>query len=143
MFGQVGGGRRGPPQQKRESLGGSEGTLNMRPGQLHPNELELAILERIAASAPAIRAATQALHVLSREFSGVGSFTNFQVNEAQYGEPERHLDLDALINVPGVPNGLGAVLFCKGDQPECLEICTYGDDHWDGVYVGFTIEPTA
>ena len=83
------------------------------------------------------------LHVLSREFTGVGSFTNFQVDESLPVAPGRHLDLDAEICVPGVPSGLGAVLFCKGDQPECLEVYTYGDEQWDGVYIGFTIEPTA
>ena len=115
----------------------------MRPGQLHPNEFELAILEQIATSAPSIRDSTRTLHVLSREFTGVGSFTNFQIKESLSGAQGQHFDLNATINVPGVPNSLGAILFCKGDQPEILEIFTYGDDHWDGAYVGFSIEPTA
>src|SRR5262245_50013108 len=45
-----------------------------------------------------------------------------------------------MIHVPGVPNGMGAVLFCSGWQPECLEIYTYGEERWDGVYNGFSIE---
>ena len=45
--------------------------------------------------------------------------------------------------MPGVPNGMGAVLLLKGGMPECLELFTYGDDHWEGVYDGFSIEQTA
>ena len=45
--------------------------------------------------------------------------------------------------MPGVPNGMGAVLFCKGNRPHFLEVYTYGDDRWEGVYDGFAIEQTA
>lgn len=115
----------------------------MRPGQLTPNDFELAILERLASQDPSIGEYVQKLHVLSREFTGVGSFTNFKWDESVAGTPKRQVVLDALICMPGVPNGLGAVLFCKGLQPECLEVYTYGDQHWDGVYDGFSIEQTA
>jgi hypothetical protein len=73
----------------------------------------------------------------------VGSFTNFACEDASSGASEHQLTLDALIEMPGVPNGMGAVLFCKGDRPKCLEVFTYGNDHWEGVYDGFTIEQTA
>ena len=115
----------------------------MGPGQLNPNDFELAILELLARQEPAIRGSAQRLHVLSREFTGVGSYTTFKCDGSASGSPQRQLSLDALINMPGVPNGMGAVLFCKGHQPECLEIHTYGEDHWDGVYDGFSIEQTA
>ena len=49
----------------------------MRPGQREPNEFERAILEWIAAEHPALRTHLAGLHILSREFTGVGSFTNF------------------------------------------------------------------
>jgi hypothetical protein len=124
-------------------IDGSEEKLRMGPGQLKPNDFELAILERIATDQPSIRVSMQQLHVLSREFTGVGSFTTFRVDGSVSGAPERRLGLDSLINMPGVPKGMGAVLFCKGDQPECLEVFTFGDDHWDGVYDGFSIERTA
>ena len=117
--------------------------LVMRPGQLNPNELELAILERLSSATPALRGSAQRLHVLSREFTGVGSFTKFQVDKSATGTLEQPLGLDALITVPGVPKGLGAVLFCWGDQPSMLEIYAFGNDHWDGLYDGFTIEPPA
>ncbi|MGI8980372.1 MAG: hypothetical protein ACR2FY_14185 [Pirellulaceae bacterium] len=115
----------------------------MRPGQLKPNDFELAILQRLVRQEPSSEEFAQRLHVLSREFTGVGSFTNFKCDESATDVPERHLGLDALINMPGVPNGMGAVLFCKGNQPRCLEVYTYGDNHWDGVYDGFTIEEIA
>jgi hypothetical protein len=108
----------------------------MRPGQLHPNEFEVAILQGFAQREPAILSSIDALHVLSREFTGVGSFTRFQYEGA---ESERHLTLAAEIHVPGVPTGLGAVLFCRGDHPISLELFTYGDQFWDGVSDGYAI----
>ena len=111
----------------------------MRPGQLKPNDFELAILKRLANQEPSIKASVARRHVLSREFTGVGSFTKFKCDESAAGTTERQVGLDALIRMPGVPTGMGAVLFCTGDQPECLEVYTYGDEHWDGVYEGFSI----
>lgn len=52
----------------------------MKPGQLTPNEFENAILERLASKTEALRPLLARLHVLSREFTGVGSFTNFKVD---------------------------------------------------------------
>ncbi len=78
----------------------------MRPGQLEPNELEMAILSSLAQREPALARHIQQLHVLSREFR------------------------------------LGAILFCRGDHPICLELYTYGDEYWDGVYDGYSIAPT-
>lgn len=114
----------------------------MRPGQNEPNEFELAILERLANKDPSIRGSVSQLHVLSREFTGVGSFTNFACDETSAGVPDQPIALDDLIRMPGVPNGMGAVLFCKGSRPRCLEIFVYGDDPWEGIYDGFEIEKT-
>jgi hypothetical protein len=111
----------------------------IRPGQLTPNDFETAILERIALKNPALRAHFSRLHVLSREFTGVGSYTNFRIPEANAQETRTHLALDALIIMPNVENGMGAVLFCRGGRPECLEIVTFGDALWDGVFEGFSI----
>ena len=111
----------------------------MRPGQVQPNEFELAVLNRIAAKDPAIGSINQ-LHVLSREFTGVGSFTNFVC--PREGD-ERMFSLDDPIQMPGVPNGLGAVLYLKANQPKMLEIFTFGSDHWEGIYDGFSIESAA
>ena len=41
--------------------------------------------------------------------------------------------------MPNVENGMGAVLFCRGGRPDCLEIVTFGDASWDGVLDGFSI----
>lgn len=49
----------------------------MRPGQRQPNGLEIAIFERIAQDAPWLRGPFTALHVISREYTGVGGYTNF------------------------------------------------------------------
>lgn len=112
----------------------------MRPGQIKPNDLELAILERLASKDPSLRGAVGQLHVLSREFTGVGSYTNFACEDSSAVAPEKQVVLDGLITMPGVPTGMGAVLFCKGDRPKCLELFTYGDDQWEGIYDAFAIE---
>ena len=111
----------------------------MRPGQLQPNDFELAILKRIMRQEPSLPPLPVQLSMLSREFTGVGSYTNFQCDQPD-GAPKRQIGLNALIRIPGVPSGLGALLFCRGDEPVCLEIYTFGDEHWDGVFEGFSIE---
>jgi hypothetical protein len=114
----------------------------MRPGQIKPNEFELAILECLARKEPSLRGSVAQLHVLSREFTGVGSFTRFVCKESPADAPRQEISLDAIITMPGVPNGMGAVLFCKAGRPTCLEVYTYGNEYWEGLYDGFVIEPT-
>lgn len=113
-----------------------------RPGQIEPNEFELAILERIAARSPSLRTYLIKLHVLSREFTGVGSYTNFKCEDKGPEIVEQRIGLDGHIVMPKVQNGMGAVLFCEGDQPKCLETYTFGDELWDGVFEGFVIQKT-
>jgi hypothetical protein len=111
-----------------------------RPGQIEPNEFEIAILERIAAKSPSLRTYLRNLHVLSREFTGVGSYTNFKCEDESAQVIEQRIGLDDLIVMPNVQNGMGAVLLCQGDQPKCLETYTFGDELWDGVFEGFVIQ---
>jgi hypothetical protein len=111
----------------------------MRPGQIEPNELERAILDHIADAQPALHPRLKDLHVLSREYTGVGSFTTFRTDKSGDAMEEQPVTLKELIHMPGVPSGMGAVLFCERGQADLLEIYTFGDDHWDGVYEGFSI----
>ena len=111
-----------------------------RPGQLAPNELELAILERIAAKNPLLRPYLGKLHVSSREFTGVGSYTNFRSTESSADVADQQMSLGELIIMPNVQNGMGAILFCRGGRPKCLEMYTHGNDLWDGVFDGFVIQ---
>ena len=110
----------------------------MRPGQITPNAFEQALLAHMAERDPRIREAVRDLHVLSREFTGAGSYTTFLCEVP--AEAERwHTGLNVLVTVPGVPSGLGAELFFRGARPDFLEIYTHGDELWDGVYDGFEI----
>jgi hypothetical protein len=111
-----------------------------RPGQIEPNEFELAILERIAAKSLSLRRYLRNVHVLSREFTGVGSYTNFKCEDESAQVVEQRIGLDDLIIMPNVQNGMSAVLLCQGDQPKCLETYTFGDELWDGVFEGFVIQ---
>jgi hypothetical protein len=115
----------------------------MRLEQLELNEFERAVLERISADQPSLRQHVENLHVLSREFTGVGSFTNFTCEDSGSEESEQQFGMNGLIVMPGVPNGMGAVLFCRGGRPKCLETFTYGDNHWDGEFDGFSIDVSA
>ena len=110
------------------------------PGQIEPNEFELAILERVAAKNPSLRMYLRNLHVLSREFTGVGSYTNFKCEDESAQVVVQRIGLDDLIVMPHVQNGMGAVLFCQGGQPKCLETYTFGDELWDGLFEGFVIQ---
>jgi hypothetical protein len=110
--------------------------IMMRPGQLTLNSFEAAIMERLVANEPRLANFCDKLHVLSREFTGVGSFTNFHCEEV--AEDERWtVCLGEHITMPCVENGMGAVLCCCGQHPQCLETFTYGGDCWDGVHYGF------
>ena len=111
----------------------------MRPGQQQPNELECAILERIAQDEPWLQGPFASLHVLSREYTGVGGDTNF-VCDAPDSEESYMVGLKPLVRMPGVPNGIGAVLYCRGTLPHFLELFTHGEDAWDGNYEGFMLE---
>jgi hypothetical protein len=113
----------------------------MRPGQLHPNEFEIALLERLASEHPDAQIVLADLHVLERTFIGVGSFTEFLVKN-QPSVPRRVLQSSAWAKIPGLQFGLGIVAFREGDRLT-LETFTYGDDKWDGVFEGFAVETAA
>ncbi len=115
----------------------------MCPGQLHPNEFEQAILDRIAQECPSLRSFMGHLHVLSREFTGVGSYTHFKCDKTGSELDAPYLVLEPLILMPDVPNGMSAVIHCESGMPTCLEVSTFGGEHWDGVFDGFRIEEAA
>lgn len=113
----------------------------MRPGQLTPNDFEIALLESFAEQDQSIRGPFERLHVLSREFTGVGSFTSFVGSDPESGSTRRVFSLDALVRIAGGQHLLGVVLFCLGDRLDCLEVFSMDGSPWDGVYDRFSIEP--
>ena len=115
----------------------------MRPGQLQPNEFERAILRSFASLLPSLLPRIDSLHVLSREHTGWAAIPAFSTTTASLPRTSRSwASIMPRFTYPTVPSGLGAVLLCRGDQPTCLELFTYGDEPWDGVYDGFSIHPT-
>lgn len=112
----------------------------MKPGQRTPNEFEVALLAAFARQDPSLAATLRELHVLSREFTGVGSFTTFLCDDAARWPSRSPVTLARLITIPGVAHGLCAVLFFDGSQPKMLEVAVYGEEHWDGLFDGFAIE---
>jgi hypothetical protein len=111
----------------------------LRPGQLTPNELEVALLERLLAENPDVHLDIPKMHVLSREYTGVGSFTNFISKSNLMAGARRVLPINVVVLIPGIERGLGAVMFFQHGQPDMLEIVTY-DERWDGVYDGFRLQ---
>jgi hypothetical protein len=109
------------------------------PASTQANALELAILARLSVAGVPVDASR--LNVVSREITGAGSYTTFATADPP---PELRRDRvgldDVLIQVPGVPNGLGAVLWLNNELPLCLEIYTYGGDSWDGSFEGFSLK---
>lgn len=97
----------------------------------------------MAAPTPALQMWISTLHVLSREFAGVGSYTTFMSPAAVQGLDGTPIHLPIPINMPGVRHGMGAVLFFKEGRPDTLETYTFGNEKWNGAYDGFSIpDPT-
>ena len=108
-----------------------------RPGQVTLTSFETALMERLVAQFPHLGPHCDELHVLARTFTGVGSFTEFECGrEPQDSGP---LVLEDFIVMPGLENGMGAVLWCVGDRPKELETFAYGE-RWNGDFTGFVLE---
>jgi hypothetical protein len=107
-----------------------------------PNTFEQAILDCIAVHNPEILAALPDLRVSRREFTGVGSYTDFK-RHFPVALADGYRGLDRLIHMPGVENGMGAVLAVTSGQLDHLEIFTYGADQWSGDFRGFAIDDGA
>ena len=120
-------------------LPGSDNYLTMQSDEIALNEFEAAVLDHMADQAPTLRSAISKLTLASRELTGVGSFTHFAPNQtSRFESSTGPLALDCHISMPGVPSGLGAILFFEPDSIALLEIFAYGDDAWSGSWEGFS-----
>ena len=100
-------------------------------------EFECAILDHIGRQYPDVQRALERLSVIRRHNTPCGSYTDFE--ETPPDSPStRHVGID-LITVPGVENGMCAILFLRESQPMFLEPVTFGGENWDGTFDGFTI----
>jgi hypothetical protein len=113
----------------------------MRPGQIDPSELEIALIERYALENPDAHLSVSDLRVLSRTFTVVGSYTDFLIKDRAKTGARRVMHAKALVTIPGLQNGLGTVAFLEGDKL-VLELYTFGE-RWDGLFGGFAIVTTA
>jgi hypothetical protein len=110
----------------------------MRPASGELSAFERVILELMGSGRASLRPLIPHLQVLGREFTGAGSYTDLACPESAAELGDGRVGIDVLINVPGVPNGMGAVLFCKAGAPTLLEIYTFGEESWNGVADGFS-----
>jgi hypothetical protein len=112
----------------------------MKSGEAALNELEITILTRMADHLPTLFPVIPELVVTHREFTGVGSFTYLASHHAAvFYMNKGPLSLDSHILMPGVKNGMGALLFFKLNSIAFLEIFTYGDDTWTGNLAGYSL----
>jgi len=111
--------------------------MTLRPGQITPNELELAILQRLSLALPTLESVLPQLHVQSRQYTGVGCYTKFRVVDIVVGS-KSPVTLDEAINVPGIQRGLDALLFLKDGKVDFLEVVSF-DELWEGTFEGFSI----
>lgn len=108
--------------------------------EVNLNEFEIAILERMADQLPTLLPVIPKLTVSYRELTGVGSFTNFVSHDPEVRNiSDGPLALNSPISMPGVENGLGALLFFDVSSIACLEIFTYAEDAWAGDWKGYSI----
>jgi hypothetical protein len=115
----------------------------MKPRQTNLNELEESILNFMAKDFPPLKEMINQLSVLSREFTGVGSYTNFQCLDSSSELDRERIGLQTTVSIPNVSNGLGGVMFCEEGKPKLLELYTYGDEKWDGEFEGFKLNKEA
>lgn len=90
--------------------------------------LERDVLTWIAANAgdPALAEQLRSVQPLSREFTGVGSFTVLKVEPGLPDVGYRVAPIDPHIESPEIQDGAGVVLFCDGGQASLLEFYTFG-----------------
>ena len=90
----------------------------------------------MASELPALTLDVGALRVVHRLYTGVGSYTDFAGDTS--GD-RKLFRLKAKITMPGVPGGMGAVLYCHDTTPVCLETFALGEAPWSGAFEGFSV----
>jgi len=105
-------------------------------------DFEVAILERIAMDNSAYREQVTELvrtgQVTEREWTGAGGYITLGSSTILFEPENLELDADAVIEIPGLRHGLGALLFVRNGRADFLEFFTY-DDEWWGDSCGFHI----
>ena len=92
-----------------------------------PNENQIinAILEGNDPILETLREQYKSSKVVSREYTGVGSFTQFEVSDlAPHVKPKGFVISDIHLEVKGTENGVSAMLFIKNGVIDFLEIIT-------------------
>lgn len=109
-------------------------------------DLERAVLERLLRGdhliLKALRTQLQSAEVTSREFTGVGFFTDFKVPRSVPPAPtaRSHLAITGVhAKIPGLERPVGFVLFVEDGYLACLEGFTY-DEPWPSVITAFSLE---
>jgi hypothetical protein len=108
-------------------------------------EFEVAVLGQIAYDNPQydhqLMQLIQLGQVAAREFTAAGGFIEFGPNSIEFQPAKMQLDIDAVIELPCVEHGMGALLFVREARASTLEVYTYGENEWWGDATGFVIVP--
>ena len=94
--------------------------------------LEMDILKWVAKNTAdeSIRVQCEAVEVVSRKYSGVGSFSRLKTGRTDERSPLRVADVSPDIESPELPLGGGSVLFLEDGLIDLLEIYVYGSDDY-------------
>jgi hypothetical protein len=109
-------------------------------------EFETAVLERIAEVNSRYRAEITELvrssEVADRGWTGAGGFITLVPNAVHFEPHNLELHADAVIQIPGLKDGLGAILFVRDGRADWLELTMFdGDGEWWGDSTGYRIVP--
>ena len=111
-------------------------------------QFEREVMEMIAKENPKFEAKIMAqyekAHVIKREFTGHGFFTDFDITDPAdslgCGYNNQLGDLTA--EFPGVKFGAGFVLFIENGFISMLEGCVYGNDPWPDQITEYKLVPS-
>lgn len=81
----------------------------------------------------------EAVRVVKRECTAGGRYVDLEC-DAYVALKDGPADLQgSFIELPGLPNGMMAVVWIKGRKLRTLELTVYGGDPWDGSERGWRI----
>ena len=105
------------------------------------NELEIAVLERVAQKYPSLRKHFPYLNVKNRQITGVGMYVNFNYTSSNPIEDIQLLNASLSTNeniiIDNLKYGLGYEIDITEGKINYIEFVTYGEE-WDGTVKNFS-----
>jgi len=81
----------------------------------------------------------ETVRVARRENTGAGRFTYLEDVRGQSLSDGQYSAQGRVIEIPGIPNGLGFVIAVSSSRINYIEFFTYGNVSWEGAEEGWSI----